>query len=183
MNRTGTYFAFDGLGQADPTKSDFRYYATVQGWNSAGHIDFKFVNSHDKANSVRDSSKLSTLQASIRQRLSGSKNMVVIISRDTRRTGSLLSWEIEMAVDYYELPLIVAYTGYNSILDPAALSGLWPASLEARINNGSAQAIHVPFKKDAMFDAMRRFTVNGEKLWGPLVNYTRQAHVNWGYLR
>lgn len=182
MNRTGTYFAFDGLGQADPTKSDFRYYATVQGWNSAGHIDFKFVNSHDKASPVRDSSKLSTLQASIRQRLSGSKNMVVIISSDTRRTGSLLSWEIEMAVDVYEIPLIVAYTGYASILAPAALSGLWPASLEARINNGSAQAIHVPFKKDAMFDAMKRFTVNGEKLWGPLVHYTRLAHANWGYL-
>ena len=30
MNRTGTYVAFDGLGQADPTKSDFRYYATLQ---------------------------------------------------------------------------------------------------------------------------------------------------------
>lgn len=48
-NRTGTYFAFDGLGQTDPTKSDFKYYATVQGWDAARGIDFKFVNSHDKA--------------------------------------------------------------------------------------------------------------------------------------
>lgn len=28
-NRTGTYVAFDGLGQTDPTKSDFRYYSTI----------------------------------------------------------------------------------------------------------------------------------------------------------
>jgi hypothetical protein len=34
-NRTGTYFAFDGLGEVDPAKSDFRYYATVQGWDAA----------------------------------------------------------------------------------------------------------------------------------------------------
>ena len=29
VNRTGTYFAFDGLGEADPTKSDFKYYDTT----------------------------------------------------------------------------------------------------------------------------------------------------------
>lgn len=181
-NRTGTYFAFDGLGETDPTKSDFRYYATVQGWNAAEHIDFKFVNSHEKAGAVRDTSKLSTLQESIRQRLDGSKNMVVIISEDTRKSGSLLSWEIEKAVDYYKLPLIVAYTGYNSILDPAALSNRWPTSLEVRISSGAAHAIHIPFKRDAMFDAIRRFTVNGEEIGGSLVTYTRAAQVGWGYI-
>ncbi|OLP46552.1 TIR domain-containing protein [Rhizobium oryziradicis] len=181
-NRTGTYFAFDGLGQTDPAKSDFRYYATVQGWNAAEHIDFKFVNSHEKASSVRDTSKLSTLQASIRQRLAGSKNMVVIISKDTRKTGSLLSWEIEMAVDHYELPLIVAYAGYQSILDPAALSSRWPTPLEKRINSGAAQAIHIPFKKEAMFDAIKRFTVNGEAISMSLQFYNRETHVQWGYI-
>ncbi|ULB11827.1 TIR domain-containing protein [Cereibacter azotoformans] len=181
-NRTGTYFAFDGLGEADPTKSDFRYYATAQGWSAADHIDFKFVNSHDKASSVRDTSKLSTLQASIRQRLAGSKNMVVIISNDTRKSGSLLSWEIEQAVDYYEIPLIIAYAGRNTVLDPLLLSNFWPTSLRMRIDNDSAQAIHIPFKKDAMLDAIRRFSVNGEKLKGSKIFYTREAHVHWGYI-
>ena len=181
-NRTGTYFAFDGLGEVDPAKSDFRYYATVQGWDAAKHIDFKFVNSHDKASSVRDTSKLSTLQASIRQRLSASKNMVVIISSDTRKSGSMLSWEVEQAVDIYELPLIIAYTGYASILEPVKLFSLWPTALQARINNRTAQAIHIPFKKDAMFDAIRRFTVNGEKIGSPLAHYNRETHVGWGYI-
>ena len=182
-NRTGTYFAFDGLGQTDPAKSDFRYYATVQGWDAAKHIDFKFVNSHEKASSVRDTSKLSTLQASIRQRLAASKNMVVIISSDTRKSGSMLSWEIEQAVDFYKLPLIVAYTGYNAILKPGELAYLWPGTLQARIGNGTAEAIHIPFKKDAMFDAIRRFTVNGESIGGPLVYYNAEAQVRWGYIK
>ena len=182
-NRTGTYFAFDGLGESDPTKSDFRYYATVQGWDATRSIDFKFVNSHEKASSVRDTSKLETLKASIRQRLAVSKNMVVIISSDTRKTGSLLSWEIKMAVDHYSLPLVVAYTGSDSILNPSASSHLWPTSLQTRINNQSAQAIHIPFKKDAMLDAISRFTVNGEKIGMPLQYYSRKAHIEWGYIR
>lgn len=181
-NRTGTYFAFDGLGETDPTKSDFRYYATVQGWNAANHIDFKCVNSHEKVSAVRDTSTLNTLQASIQQRLAGSKNMVVIISADTRKSGSLLSWEIEKAVDFYKLPLIVAYTGYTSILDPAALSDFWPTSLQVRISNRTAQAIHIPFKKDAMLDAIRQFTVNGQMIGSSLQFYTREAQINWGYI-
>lgn len=55
-NRTGTYIAFDGLGKTDPTESDFKYYATIQAWSASKHIDFKFVNSHDKTAAVRDTS-------------------------------------------------------------------------------------------------------------------------------
>lgn len=182
-NRTGTYFAFDGLGETDPTKSDFKYYATVQGWDSAKGIEFKFVNSHEKAGAVRDTSKLETLKASIRQRLAASKNMVVIISRDTRKTGSLLSYEVEKAVDNYKIPLIIAYTGYNSITEPSALSNLWPTALAVRLNIGSTKAIHVPFKKDAILDAIGQFSVNGKQLSGSMINYTREAQKNWGYIQ
>ncbi|MCV2894401.1 TIR domain-containing protein [Lentibacter sp. XHP0401] len=181
-NRTGTYFAFDGLGQADRSKSDLKYYTVVQGWNAAKGIDFKFVNSHEKASAVRDTSKLETLKVSIRQRLVVSKNMVVIISADTRKSGSLLSWEIERAVDVYKLPLIVAYAGFNSILEPRALSSRWPSTLATRINNRTAKAIHIPFKKDIMLASIRRFTVNGEEIGGSLVTFTKQAHINWGYI-
>lgn len=73
VNRTGTYFAFDGLGQTNPTQSDFKYYATVQSWAAKSNIDFKYVDSHAKAGAVRDTSLRNTLEASIRQRLVASK--------------------------------------------------------------------------------------------------------------
>ncbi len=41
MNRTGTYVAFDGLGKENPCESDFRYYATLQAWNSNNNIAFR----------------------------------------------------------------------------------------------------------------------------------------------
>jgi hypothetical protein len=182
VNRTGTYFAFDGLGETDPAKSDFKYYVTVQGWSAASHIEFKFVDSHDKASAVRDSSKLATLQASIRERLAGSKNMVIIVSGSTRTTGSVLSWEVEKAVDYYDLPLIIAYAGCEVMTNPEAYSSRWPETLASRIQSGNAKAIHIPFKKDAMLNAIRRFDVNGEKMSGSLVHYSEEAHRSWGYL-
>lgn len=55
-NRTGTYVAFDGMGEYDPSKSDFRYYATIQAWNANRNIDFKITNSHEKTYAVQDSS-------------------------------------------------------------------------------------------------------------------------------
>lgn len=181
-NRTGTYFGFDGLGQSNPSQSDFRYYAIALKWDAAKGIDFKLVNSHDKASSVRDTSLLETLKASIRQRLAASKNMVVVISDDTRKTGSLLSYEIEKAVDHYKIPLIIAYTGYTSILDPSLLRDKWPTALTRRIDNGTAQAIHIPFKKDALFESINRFTVNSGGINGSLVHFTRAAQVDWGYI-
>ena len=183
-NRTGTYIAFDGLGQTDPTKSDFRYYSTIQAWDASKSIDFKFVNSHDKTNAVRDTSLKATLKARIQERLRVSKNVIVILSKDTRKSGSMLSYEIEQAVDRYKLPLIVAYTGYRAILRPKALSGRWPNALASRINNGSASAIHIPFAKEALLDAIDQFSVQGKKpKGGALGHYGAQAHRNWDLLQ
>ena len=98
-NRTGTYIAFDGLGEIDPTKSDFRYYTMIQAWDANKRFDFKFVNSHDKTDAVRNTSKIATLKARIQERLRASKNMLVILSSQTaKRSGSVLSYEIEQAV-------------------------------------------------------------------------------------
>ena len=124
MNRTGSYIAFDGLGESDPLKSDFRYYSTLQAWAANKNIDFNFVNSHEKTYAVRDTSQRATLYARIRERLSASKNMLVIISKDTRFSGSVLSYEIEQAIDVYRIPLIIAYPGYSAICNVDALAGI-----------------------------------------------------------
>lgn len=182
-NRTGTYFAFDGLGETNPARSDFKYYATVQSWDAAKGIDFRFVNSHDKAGAVRDTSKKATLVSSILQRLNASKNMIVLISSDTRKSGSMLSFEIEKAVDSYKIPLIIAYAGYDWITEPNVLSALWPTALATRLNNGTAKAIHVPFRKDAILDAIGQFSINGTQLQSSMIHYTRETQVNWGYIK
>lgn len=185
MNRTGTYVAFDGLGQTDPTKSDFRYYSTLQAWSANKNIDFRFVNSHEKTYAVRDTSLKSTLYSRIKQRMSASKNMVVILSKNTRKTGSVLSYEIELAIDFYKIPLIIAYPNYAAIWgvsNGSELENLWPNALKSRIDLPDTHAIHVPFKKDPLLNAIPRFTVNGEDLANGRITYTRDTYVQWGLL-
>ncbi|ANB97005.1 TIR domain-containing protein [Vibrio parahaemolyticus] len=173
-NRTGTYIAFDGLGKTNPTESDFRYYSTLQAWSEGKSIDFKFVNSHDKTAAVRDTSLRSTLESRIRERLAASKNCIVILSDDTRKNGSMLSYEIEKAVDLYKIPLICVYTGYKTICSPRKLSGRWPDALATRIDDGSAKAIHVPFKKEILLTAINQFSVNATVPSSSLVVYDKQ---------
>lgn len=173
-NRTGTYIAFDGLGKINPTESDFKYYATMQAWSAGKNIDFKFVNSHDKTAAVRDTSLRSTLESRIRERLAVSKNCIVILSDQTRKTGSMLSYEIEKAVDFYKIPLICVYTGQSIMTTPSNFSSRWPNVLKERIDNGSAKAIHIPYKKDILLSALSQFSVNNQSPSGSLIIYKRE---------
>ena len=177
--RSGTYIAFDGLGQTNPTLSDFKYYSIIEGWASNKHIEFKYVNSHDKTCAVRDTSLRTTLESRIRERLANSKNVVVILSSNTRKSGSMLTYEIEQAVDRYELPLVVTYVDYKIISNPGQLSSYWPNALSTRISNQTAKAIHIPFIKDALLDAINQF--NNTNLPATSLNYyTEEAHRSFG---
>ena len=61
-------------------------------------------------------------EARIQERLRGSKNAVIILSADTRKSGSMLSYEIEQALDVYGLPLIITYVDFQVVLQPHLLS-------------------------------------------------------------
>ena len=88
--------------------------------------------------------------------------MLVILSKDTRYTGSVLSYEIQQAIDVYKIPLIVAYPGYSSIGNVDALEDMWPKTLAERINDPDTKAIHIAFQKSPIMDAINQFTVNNK---------------------
>jgi hypothetical protein len=180
--RTGTYVAFDGLGETDPTKSDFKYYSTLQMWSANKNIEFSLTNSHEKTGAVRDTSKRATLHARIQERLRASKNMLVILTKSTRYTGSVLSYEIEQAIDTYNIPLIIAYPEYSSILNVDALKPLWSEALSSRINKAGIEAIHIAFFKDCILDAITRFYVNGEHLSNGKNYYNLECYQQWGLI-
>ena len=92
----------------------------------------------------------------------------------------MLVYEIEKAIDTYNLPLICAYTGYDSIYKPRELASRWPTALVERINNTSAKAIHIPFNKNALLDAIGQFTVHTGKPKGSLEYYSQEAHAEFG---
>lgn len=103
--RNGTYVAFDGNATTDPSKGDMKYYGLLQRWNTSMDFELKFSDSHKKTYQVRDTSLTRTLQARLLERMRSSKNMLLIISKDTNWDRGMLNFEIERAVDVFNLPL------------------------------------------------------------------------------
>lgn len=178
--RNGTYVAFHAAGTNLPGKSDMDYYNLMKAWTNKSNDDFTMINSHDKASAVRDDSLRRTLRTSLLERLRNSKNMVLIIGETTRFDTDWVPFEIEQAVDTYKIPIIAAYTVSDKpIRKPAALSGYWPRALELRINNGAANIIHIPFKKEALKDAIR-FSHDNPPLGKGLGIYSDDAYRAFG---
>lgn len=178
--RNGTYVAFHANNTPDPTESDMKYYNTLRMWKVRDESEFKFINSHEKRN-VRDSSTKETLRRALMERMNNSKHLLLIIGKTTRLDTDWIPFEISHAVDNCEIPIIAAYPDYNRIMDPSALSGLWPTALAERINNGSVKVIHVPFKKEPISDAISQFDFDNPPSGG-LVYYSKDAYLSWGHV-
>jgi hypothetical protein len=178
--RNGTYVAFHADGTNKPGQSDIDYYNLMKAWTAKTDDDFAMINSHDKACAVRDSSLRATLRNSLLERLRNSKNMVLIIGETTRLDTDWVPFEIEKAIDNYGLPVIATYTIVNKpIRLPFSLSGYWPKSLATRINSGTANVLHIPFKKEVLKDALS-FTLNNPPKGKGLGIYSDEAYRVFG---
>lgn len=180
--RNGTYVAFHADGNDLPGgKSDIDYYRVLCAWNANKHHDFRIINTHEKFSAVRDSSKKATLRAGLLERLRNSKNMLLIVGETTRLDTDWVPFEIEKAVDTYGIPIIVTYTALDqAVRNPNALADYWPPALASRIKNGTASAIHIPFKQTPIYDAIEQFSHNKLPIGGGLGIYDDAAYRNWG---
>ena len=178
--RSGTYVAFHAAGTPNPIESDMKYYRMLTAWHEHDGIEFRMVNSHEKAAAVRDGSSKARLKDVLAERLRNSKNMVLILTPTTRLDTDWIPFEIEYAVDSCEIPIIAAYPAYDYIGAPAQLSALWPAALADRIRNQSAHVIHVPFKRLPLNDAIGQFSHNAYPLNAGLGFYSVEAYKSFG---
>lgn len=180
--RNGTYVAFDGNGTTNPTEGDMKYYGLLQRWNSSRKFQLSFSDSHKKTYQVRDSSTKKVLEARLLERMRNSKNMILIISDDTNWDRGMLNFEIEKAIDLYEIPIIVAYAGENSVINPVQLSSKWPKALYERIVNKTAKCIHIPFREKAIATAIGQFSISNINELTALSYYGIDTYRNWGYI-
>lgn len=179
--RNGTYVAFHANGTNIPGQSDIKYYQLMRAWSVHPDDDFTLMNSHEKAAAVRDTSTAATLRRSLHVRLANSKNMVLIIGKTTKNDTDWVPFEIENAVDKYEIPIIAAYVDFDKpIRKPVALSSYWPEALKLRIENGTASVIHVPFKKSVLMNAMGQFSHNNLPKNKGYGYYSDEAYKSFG---
>lgn len=184
--RNGTYVAFDGQGTTNPTQSDLKYLGLLRSWNNSKNYELTFSDSHLKTYQVLDTSQKRTLENRLMERLRNSKNMLLILSSDTNYDRGMLNFEIEKAVDVYELPIIVAYTGCDYLLDAKTYSDRWPKALKSRVEDGSLRAIHIAFKEKAIMSAISQFSVHSKGnniLTSPLHTYIKAAYQSWNYCK
>ena len=177
--RNGTYIAFHANGTSVPYESDMKYYNLLKAWNVREECEFEFVNSHDKTQAVRDSSKKETLKRVLIERLRNSKNFILIIGDTTRDDRDWVPFEIEYAVDVCRIPIVAAYPEFEAIGDPARLRPMWPKALADRIDNGLARVVHVPFKQGPLKASLAKFDVenlppSGQTYFGP------DSYHQWG---
>ena len=178
--RNGTYVAFHAAGTSDPTASDIKYYNLMQAWKELDSTEFSFINSHDKAAAVRDTSSRQRLRAVLAARLRNSRNMVLILGKTTRFDEDWIPFEISYAVDTCEIPIIAAYPAYALIRRPETHVSEWPAVLAERIQSETAHVIHVPFKQAVLVAAIGQFDHNNYPLGNGLGRYSDEAYAQFG---
>jgi hypothetical protein len=181
MYRNGTYIAFHAEGTNVPTESDIKYYNLIKAWSAKKDDQFTIINSHEKTSALRTTSNKQTLQNRLAERLRNhSRNMVLLVGDTTRNDKDWVPFEIIYAIDTCKIPIIVTYIGYNYILEPQALSHLWPEALKTRIENNTASCIHIPFKKEPLSDAIDQFDFNKKPFGGGLGYYSEETYKNFG---
>lgn len=177
--RNGTYIAFHAEGKTDPTASDIKYYRMMKAWHEHDGVEFKFVNSHDKVDAVRDTSKRATIMQSLRERLDNSKNIVLIIGKTTKNDTDFVPYEIEYAADHCRIPFIIVYTKWQGILQPSIHKNEWPEALSRRLAARTINAIHLPFKRGLIDDAIGRYDLNSQPN-GQMAHYTQAFQEKHG---
>lgn len=157
--RNGNYTAFyvaepfnqSALG-AHATR-DFNYYNMLRMWKG-GDESFPFIDSHDKTYNVRDGSDWDlTLKPRLRERLRGSKNLILILSSATTNSRALRE-EVDYGINDQGLPAIVIYPEYSTkeglLFNGSlrqAVRNLWDSLPIFRDSMDKVPTIHVPMNK------------------------------------
>lgn len=182
MYRTGTYVAFDGGGDTSVESGDIKYFNLLKAWNKSNEFVFEFSDSHQKTYQVKDDSKKSTLQNRLMERMSKSKNFLLVLTKDTNLRNQNLNWEIEKAFER-GLPFIVCYPGYLHILNPKSHSEVWPSKLKEYIIKKKLNCVHIPFKEKPISLCVKRYSVvSGVHPKSALGKFGRDQYNDWGLI-
>ena len=121
-----TYVCFD----AD---NDIHYYRLMTAWKENQAIAFNFHNAHE-INNLRDGSSEETIKTKLRERLSNTKVLIVLLGEHTKNLYKYVRWEIEYSVEK-DIPIIAVNLNGKKKID----GNLCPPILKDEL------AIHIPF--------------------------------------
>ncbi len=136
--RNKTYVIFDG-------DEDMWAYGFMKGWKQNEHIDFDFFDAHDLRPLTQSASE-ETVRRRLRERLSNTKQAVVLVGEKTKNLYRFVRWEIETCLNL-QIPIVVANLNGLRYQD----SELCPPVLRDEC------AVHVSFKMKIIKHALDDF--------------------------
>jgi len=138
--RNKTYVAFDG-------DNDIQYYYLMKAWKQNDNTNFNFYDAHD-INNARDTSSEETIKRRLRERMVNSKVFVLLVGNHTKNLRKpFVRYEIDLAINYYEIPIIVVNLNGKRNLD----RDLCPPSARDTL------VIHIPFNLKIMQYALENW--------------------------
>lgn len=143
--RNKVYVCFD----AD---NDMKYYRTLQMWRANNNINFDFHDAHD-LNNLRNGSNEQTIKRKLRERMANSKMLVVLVGEKTKNLYKYVRWEIEIALEKYEIPVLVVNLNNKREFDGV----LCPPILDREL------ALHISFEQKMIKHAIENWGAFHEK--------------------
>lgn len=136
--RNKTYVIFDG-------DEDMWAYAYMLGWKNNDNIDFNFVNAHDLKPLTQNASE-ETVKKRLRERLSNTKQAIVLVGEKTKNLFRFIRWEMETC-QRLDIPIIAVnlngLKGQDNERCPAVIRDKY--------------VVHVPFKMKIIQYALDNF--------------------------
>ena len=135
--RNKTYIIFDG-------DEDMWAYAYMLGWISKDHIAFDFHNAHDLA-PLSATAGEETVKRRLRERLSNTKQAIVLIGEKTKNLYRFVRWELEMC-QAMNIPIVAVNLNGSRSQDDRC-----PPIIRDKY------VVHVPFKAKIIQYALDNF--------------------------
>lgn len=178
--RASTYVTSYANPAKEPDVTETHYLELLKAWRVRADGNFTFTDGREKGEARREVRLREFTERHLRMRLDNARNMVLVIGETTREDHEWIPLEVRYAVDDCAIPIIAAYPGHEVILDPTELAPLWPAALAKRIREGTAHVIHIPFRMEALRDAIAQFGPAKLPQSG-LSFYDLATYQGWGY--
>ena len=127
------------------------YYNLMKAWKENDKIAFNFHNAHE-INNLRDRSGEEQVKKKLRERLTNTKVLIVLIGSKTKNLFKYVRWEIEWAIEN-DVPIIAVNLNNTKILDV----NLCPPILKDKL------ALHISFNQKIMNLALNSWPNNFKK--------------------
>lgn len=186
MTPKGTYVAFHANREKEPRASDLQCFRQLKEWTARSDEELWLITAEDKSAASVNAGMREVLRATVVHRLRNSRHLLLIVGATTAEDTDWTPFEIAFAVDECRIPIIASYVvTTRPILRPFAdtdLASFWPPALRARIEDGSAGVIHVPFQREPVRAAIARFDHTHFPKGGGLGWISEDAYRSWGMM-